>query len=148
VELISVASTNPNELAHMNGASWADEIRSSSPHTDRADAKSNNNYFGEYSYLDVATGTLFNNGTQLPSTSHIKKSPVKLVWAGDEPKNPAAFCCPVIKGDEANTFNDEYPANQKTSSNSKRTVTPQYLPKRHLPSCSKSPQEIRRVRAR
>jgi hypothetical protein len=108
----------------MNGASWADEIRPSASRTDQADATSNNNYFGEYSSLDVATGTLSNNGTQPPSTSHIKKSPIKLVQAGDEPKNPDALFCPIIEGDEANTFNDEYPENQKTSANSKRTVTP------------------------
>jgi hypothetical protein len=92
VELISVPSTYPNELAPMNGASWADEIGPSPSHW--ADATSNNNYcFGEYSSLDLS-----NNGTQPPSTSHIKKSPIKLVRAaGGEPKNPAVFFCPIIE---------------------------------------------------
>jgi hypothetical protein len=93
----------------MNGAFWADKIFPSTSHTDQVDATSNNNYFGEYSSLDVATGTLSNNGTQPPSTSHIKKGR----------RRTENLFCPIIEGDKANTFNDEYPENKKTSANSK-----------------------------
>lgn len=103
----------------MSGASWADEIGSSPSY--RVDATSNNNYCGEYS---VATDTFSNNVTHPPSTSHFKKVRIKFVpAAGDEPINPDALFCSIIEGDEADTFN-EYPANQKTSANPKRTVTP------------------------
>jgi hypothetical protein len=91
----------------MKGASWAGEIGPSqigpSPsHTDQADATSNNYCFGycfgEYSSLDAATRTLSNNDTHPPSLSEIKKRPIQLVRAGDEPKNPATLFCPVIEG--------------------------------------------------
>jgi hypothetical protein len=68
------------------------------------------------------------------------------VRAGDEPKKTDALFSPIPEGDKANAFNDdEYLVSQKTSANSKRTVTPdnisQNYTSHHAPKCLKNSDE-------